>query len=316
MRLCLAAVALTAMVTMTSCTGQDIHRAASTTTSERSTAGQGSPPPLDCEGSTKGEVTGAPVVPSGAIAARLCGGLVDNAGFNMAWPADTLRGPLVARLADRLNRLEPYNQPSACTLVLSPGFDLVLAYPDGSRVWVDGDTSGTCANVTVRGGQRWTGADGVLHGTLALIQSHRRAVGPSDTHRGAATCPRNWNDVAYTAGADPVAPRDPVTVTACRYRLDRPEPGTITQSADGRLIGQVRLNKPRALIREVLTGSRVNPCGGVAYDLARTQDVLLIRDGYGDIQLVSTAPCWANQVSGERRYPSATLVSQVATLLS
>lgn len=312
----MVAVTIVAAATVSACTGQVTDSAESTTASGRLTASEpSSPPRLDCKRPSKGQVKGDPVVPSAAIAARLCGGLVDNAGFNRAWPADTLRGTMVARLVDRLNRLQPYEQPSVCEAILSPGFDLVLAYPDGSRVWVDGDTSGNCDNVAVRGGQRWTGADQVLRATVDLIESRRRVVGPTAVGTY-ADCPRNWNDVAYTAGADPVEPHHPVTVTACRYRLDRPEPGTITQSADGRLTAQVRVSNPRPLLGEVVNGSRLDPCGGVAYDLARTQEVLLVQEGYGDSQVVSTTPCWANQLSGQRRYPSATLTRRVTALLS
>jgi len=307
---------LTAAVTVIACSGPDVRSAETRNESERPSASQAPPARLDCIRSSKREVKGDPVVPSGAVAARLCGGLVDNAGFNMVWPADTLRGPAVARLVKRLNRLEPYKQPAVCEAVLSPGFDLVLAYPDGSRVWMDGDTSGNCANIAVRGGQRWTGADQVLRRALTLIESRRRVVGPTAVNRGEGTCPRRWNDVAYTGGADPVKPRDSVTVTACRYRLDRPEPDTITQSADGRLTNQVRVNSPGPLLREVINGSRVDPCGGVAYDLKRTQHVLLVRDGYGDTHVVSTTPCWASQLSGQRRYPSSTLTRRVTALLS
>lgn len=310
----MAALMIAAVTTMSACTGQ-VTDSADSTASVRSAVSESSSLRLDCKGPARRQVKGDPVVPSGAVAARLCGGLVDNAGFNMAWPADTLRGQEVARLVGRLNRLQPYEQPPVCEMILSPGFDLLLVYPDGSRVWIDGDTSGNCANVAVRGGQRWTGADQILRATVDLIESRRRVAGLTAVGTY-ATCPRAWNDVAYTAGADPLRPGHAVTVTACRYRLDRPEPGTITQSAGGRLTAQVRVSNPRPLLREVVNGSRLDPCDGVAYDLARTQEVLLVQDGYGDSQVVSTTPCWANQLSGQRRYPSATLTRSVTALLS
>lgn len=310
------AVAVLAAMVMTACTTQGGgHSAEQTGASLRPTAGSVSPARLDCKKPVKTQVQGEPAVPTGAVAARMCGGLVDNGGFNLAWPADTLHGPDVAQLVARLNHLEPFKQPPVCTLPLSPGFDLVLAYPDGSRVWAHDDTSGSCANVAVDGGRAWTGAAQLLHRTLALIESRRSVAGPVALG-GDLRCPREWNDVSFTAGADAVRPDSTVTVTACRYHLDRPEPGTSTQSADGRLTGQVRVNDPTPLLRDVADGSRVDPCGGVDYDLARTQDVVLVRDRYGDVQVVSTTPCWANQLTGQRRYPSHALAHRVALLLS
>lgn len=306
--------AVLAALAMTACTAQGERSLERPAASGHVAGTSVSHARLDCAAPLKTKVVGEPVVPAGAVAARLCGGLVDNAGFNLAWPADTLRGPEVAQLVARLNRLAPYKQRPPCTVPGSPGFDLVLAYPDASRVWVHGDTSGSCANVAVRGGRVWTGADKILRGTLALIESRRSVAGPAASNR-VARCPRKWNDVSYTAGAGPVRPGNPVTVTACRYRLDL-DPGTITQSADGRLTRQVRVTNPKRLVREVADGSRVDPCGGVAYDLSRTQDVLLVRDSYGDVQVVSTTLCWANELSGQRRYPGQALARRVAALLS
>ena len=312
-------VTLTVVVTLSACTNiaapsTEPSRELPTAASESSVAEGTSPVALDCKRTPKASVDGSPVVPLGAVAARLCGGLVDNAGFNMAWPGDTLRGPAVTRLVERLNGFEPFEQPSVCELVLSAGFDLVLAYPDGSRVRVDGDTSGNCAHVTVQGGQEWTGAAQLLRQTLTLIDSHRRTVNDASTDT-ALTCPRRWNNATYTAGATPVEPGDQVTVLACRYRLD-PEPSTITQSWGGKLVNSVRVREPQPLVREAVKRTRVDPCNGVAYDLAMTQDILLIQDRYADIHLVSTAPCWANRLSGPRRYPTPHLKRQVAALLS
>jgi hypothetical protein len=314
-------VALAVVVTLSACTNSaapstEPSPELPTAASQRSAAQEAPRVVLDCKRTpaTKGGVDGSPVVPPGAVAAQLCGGLVDNAGFNMAWPRDTLRGPAVTRLVERLNGFERFEQPSVCGLVLSAGFDLVLAYPDGSRVRVDGVTSGNCAHLTVQGGQRWTGADQLLRETLALIDTHRRTVNDASMDT-ALTCPRRWNNATYTAGAKPVEPGDQVTVLACRYRLD-PEPSTITQSWGGKLVHSVRVWKPQPLVREAVTRTRVDPCNGVAYDLALTQDILLIQDRHGDTHVVSTAACWANRLSGPRRYPTPHLTRQVASLIS
>lgn len=314
------AVTLTVVVALSACTNTaapstepspDLPTAAS----ESSVAEEESPVVLDCKRTPKRTVEGSPVVPPGAVAARLCGGLVDNGGFNMAWPGDTLRGPTVTRLVERLNGFEPFEQPSECESVGSAGFDLVLAYPDGSRVRVDGDTAGNCAHLTVRGGQRWTGADQLLRQALALIDNQRRTVKDASIATDPA-CPRQWNNVTYTAGAADVEPGDQVTVLACRYRLGPPEPRTITQSWDGKLVNSVRVKNPQPFVREAVTGTRVDPCNGVAYNLAITQNVLLIQDRYGDTHVVSTTACWANRLGGPRRYPTPPLARQVASLLS
>lgn len=313
------ATTLTVVVTLSACTNTaapstEPSPELPTAASERSVAEEESPVVLDCKRTPKRTVEGSPVVPPSAVAARLCGGLVDNGGFNLAWPGDTLRGPTVTRLVERLNGFEPFTQPSACDLVLSAGFDLVLAYPDGSRVRVDGDTSGNCAHLTVRGGQKWTGADQLLRQTLALIDKQRRTVRDASM-APALTCPRQWNNVTYTAGAAHVGPGDQVTVLACRYRLD-PEPSSTTQSWDGRLVNSVRVRNPQRLLPGAVTGTRVDPCNGVAYDLTLTQNVLLIQDRYGDTHVVSTTACWANDLSGTRRYPTPPLMRHVASLLS
>lgn len=274
------------------------------------------PENLDCSRPPSTNVAGAPVVPEGAVAARLCGGLVDNAGFNQVWPADTLRGTYVERLVARLNRLEPYAQPEGCTLVLSAPFDLVLLYRDGSKVWVNGDTSGSCENVAVLGGEVWAGAPAILRSALAIIARHRTDAGPLATI-GPPECPSNWNEVAYTAGAAPVLPGSPVALAACRYLLESPAPGTITQSADGVLEQQATAGvaTSTSIVRMVAEGSQSDPCGGVASDLDRTQDVVLVRDSLGDVHVVSTTPCWANDLTGVRRYPSEALVNAVTDLL-
>jgi hypothetical protein len=221
---------------------------------------------MTCTGPQKHNVVGAPVVPADAVAARLRGGQVDNAGFNLVWPADSLYGRDVHRLVAQLNRLKPYVQATSCTLALSPGFVLVLMYPNGSRVRVTGDTSGTYEHVTVHGGREWAGAPEVLRVMLNLVKTRRATDGPAAGIADAG-CPRRWNDVSFTAGADTVPPGTrSVTAVACRYRI-RLDPRYITQSADGALIRHARVNNPATLARALANGSRVDPCGGVDHDL-------------------------------------------------
>lgn len=273
------------------------------------------PGELSCTRPAAASVEGAPVVPDGAVAARLCGGQVDNGGFDMSWPADTLRGEYVARLVARLNGLSPYVQPDVCTTPGSPPFDLVLEYADGARVWAHGDTAGSCEHLTVDGGGRWRGSPGVLVAARRLIEEQRAEVGPARSAPAAATCPGSWNDVAYTDGASVLGPGSEVAVTACRYRLEKGDPATITQSWAGTLQHEAIVDDPQTVLRLVAAGSRADPCHGSSYDLDRTQDVLLVRDRYGDIHLVSTTPCWPNSLTGRRLYPSAELAGLVAGIL-
>lgn len=269
---------------------------------------------LGCSRPEEQEVKGAPVVPKGAVAARLCGGSIDNGGFNMLWPADTLRGAYVDRLVSRLNNLERYVEPNGCSLPYYPPFDLVLLYPDGLKVWAHGDTAGTCANFAVQGGEAWTGSMEVLNATQALIDAQRAKRGPPRSV-SPAQCPQSWNDVSYTAGAQTLRPRTEVSLTACRYRLDQGDPNTITQSWAGRLTAQIEVKDPKSLMRAIAQGSRTDPCDGVNYDLDRTQDTVLIWDAYGDVQVASTTPCWPYNFTGPRLYPSAALAESVGDLL-
>jgi hypothetical protein len=177
-----------------------------------------------------------------------------------------------------------------------------------------GDTAGNCEHVTVLGGEVWSGAPGILRTALTLVEDQRADTAPVAPIEPPA-CPPRWNAVSYTAGAADVAPGAPVAVTGCRYLLDPPDPGTITQSADGVLQQQAIVEDPATLVRLIAEGSRVDPCGGVAYDLERTQDVLLVRDSHGDVQAVSTTSCWANQLTGVRRYPGSGLAQAVAEVL-
>jgi hypothetical protein len=268
---------------------------------------------LDCDRPPAAPVAGDPVVPDGAVAARMCGGLIDNGGFNAEWPSDTLTGEYVDQLVARLNRLKPYEEPDGCTLPYSTPFDLVLRYPDGSKVWVHGDTSGTCENVAVDGGDVWSGAPGVRDSVREIVRQQRRettSVGDLE----APTCPDSWQDVSATIGADKVSPGDPVAVTACRYTLEQQDPKLTTQSSDGVLDKQVVADNANALVRLAADGSRSDPCGGGDYDLDRTQDVLLVRDSAGDVHVVSTVSCWPSELTGPRLYPSDALASAVDSL--
>ncbi len=69
-------VLLAAALSVTACTGQDLGSPEQTTTSKRPASSEASPLRLGCERPPKGRSQGDPVVPSGAVAARLCGGLV------------------------------------------------------------------------------------------------------------------------------------------------------------------------------------------------------------------------------------------------
>jgi hypothetical protein len=233
----------------------------------------------------------------------------------MVWPVDLLEDEYVDRLVGRLNRLEPYVQPEGCTLPLSPPFEIVLLYPDGSRVWAHGDPSGTCEHVTVQGGETWAGAPAILDTALAIIEDRRADIGPGEAV-DQPRCPSSWQDVSYTAGAAAVSPESRAAATACRYSLDRGDPATITQSWDGVLQQQATVEDVAAVLRMVAQGSRSDPCGGDAYDLERTQDVLLVRDSFGDVQVVPTEPCWANELTGVRRYPSETLANEISDILN
>lgn len=257
---------------------------------------------------------GEPVVPANPVAARLCGGLIDNGGFDMAWPSDALEGAPLSRVVSKLNNLPPYVEPEACDLPLSIGFNLVLAYPDGSTVLVNGDTSGSCEHVTVAGGSEWAGAPSVLDTLRDALRDQRAAVGPVDDPQ-AADCPQSWQDVAFTLDARSVEAGDPVAVTACEYRLENGDPNTITQSWDGTLVEQIVAERAQELVRQAVEGSRDDPCNGVAYELDHTQQILLVRDGWGDVHTVPTEPCWPSTFSGQRRYPTDSFRAAVNQLV-
>lgn len=268
---------------------------------------------LDCSAPVSDAVDGAPVVPTGAVAARLCGGQVDNAGIDVRWPADTLRGRFVDRLVTRLNAMAPYEEQEYCGLIAGPSYDLVLVYPDGAQVRVTASTAGNCAHLGGTGGPQWRDPGPVLDEARRLVREQRDGA---DAPAVAAACPPQWQDVWETAGAIPVGLDDPVAVTACRYDL-RLRARFIDESAHGALRDEVVVGDPDPLVRVALDGSRTDPCGGVAYDLDPTQDLLIVVDRWGDRHVVPTnAPCWPSTLSGPRRYPAETLAQEVAALLS
>lgn len=263
----------------------------------------------------KTPIDGSPAVPTGAIAARLCGGLIDNGGFNQLWPADTLRDDYVQPLVARLNGLAKYRQPEYCETIGGASFEIELLYRDGSRIWIEGNPAGNCAHIEVRGGEAWGGADGVLRHALALIEDQRAVTGrPASVEP--ANCPQSWQDVSNTAGVSPVTAGSRVAITACRYHLGPPEPNHITQSWQGTLRAQLAVKDPRTFLELLAENSRCDPCDGHDYELDRTQDILLIRDAFGDQHVVSTTPCWPNQATGQRRYPSDSLANAVADLFA
>lgn len=263
----------------------------------------------------KTPIDGSPTVPTGAIAARLCGGLIDNGGFNQLWPADTLRHDYVQPLVARLNGLAKYTQPEYCEAIGGPSFAIELLYRDGSKIWVEGDTAGNCAHIEVQGGEAWGGGDGVLRHALALI-GDQRAVVERAASVEPANCTQSWQDVFNTAGAAPVTTGSRVAITACRYHLGPPEPNHITQSWQGTLRAQLAVKDPRTFLELLAESPRFDPCEGHDNDLDRTQDILLIRDAFGDQQVVSTTPCWPNQATGQRQYPSDSLANTVADLFA
>ena len=278
------------------------------------TGGPVDPAAPDCQGPPAASVVeGAPAVPTGAAAARLCGGLIDNGGLNYYWPSDVLRGAAVGRLEDRVNDLQPFVQPQYCEAIGGPGFTVVLAYADGAQVRMSGGTAGNCASLDVDGGRSWADPAPVLDLALALIRQQRADL-PPPTDPAPPTCPEDWQSVGGTAGAAPVAAADPVTITACRYALQL-DPRHITQSADGVLRAQVGVDDPAVLVRAIARGSRVDPCGGHDFDLDRIQEVLLVQDRHGDVHVVSIARCEPNHLTGPRRYPDAALGDLVGLLL-
>lgn len=268
----------------------------------------------DCRPPARAEVEGSPAVPSGAVAARLCGGLIDNGGFNTYWPADVLEGTTVNRLEERLNTLRPFVQPNFCEAIGGVGYELVLAYPDGTEVSLIGTTAGNCANIQVEGGQAWRGGPQMLDLALKLIDEQREASAPAATIQP-PDCPNEWQDVGSTAGAHPVDPQDAVAVTACRYLLQLDRRRFIDQSADGRLRSQRSVAAAAPLLRMITQGSTVDPCDGHDYNLDPVQDVLLVRDQNGDSHVISTTRCERNELTGHRLYPSEDLKAAVAGVL-
>lgn len=283
-------------------------------------------PALDCLTPARKTVRGAPVVPRGVVAARLCGGQIHNGGLNHVWPADVLTGTRAAALVDQLNRLRPYRQPSGCTLPLETPFDLVLQYPTGRRVLIHGDTSGTCAHLSVQGGREWRGSRVIRGLALSLIRDQRNeqmVANPSVFHAVQPGCPEEWQDLSQTLDLGNGAAVDGrVLMTACEYRLQLDQ-RFISQSAKGQLVSQVEVDDPTAMMREVRRGSRIDPCDGREYTLDAIQRVLIISDSLGDMHVVPTEPCWGYSLGGHRiygpsagtMYPTDALIDKVIELL-
>jgi hypothetical protein len=265
---------------------------------------------LDCARPDERPVRGAPVVPDGAVAARMCG-RSGNGGFDTAWPIDTLTGNDAEQLADELNAMPPYDPTADYGCTTRVPFDLVLRYADGRRVWIEGARK--CGLVSVQGGQKWNGAATLSDLALRLI-GQRRAAHPATNAPVPPQCPLKWSNVADTIGAKPVTAASEVAVTACQYRLDPGSPRFASERATGRLDLQAVVNQPAAMLRTALAGTPTDPCNGQNYALAAVQHLLIVRDRFGDISVVSTEPCWPSTLSGTSRYPSSTLAAEVARL--
>jgi hypothetical protein len=213
----------------------------------------------------------------------------------------------------RVNQMRPFVQPRLCEAVGGSSFDLMLAYADGSRVLLKGTVAGNCAHMEAPNGSSWTGSQQILNEALALIYQHRRLEDPSQ-HPAPPRCPEQWQDVFTTTNVAPLRPGAPAGVTACRYRL-RLNPQHIDQSANGSQLDQVVVTKPVSLLSRIRAGGTADPCQGRDYRLDPTQELLLIRNVWGDINVVTAnAPCWPNTLTGERRYPSQALADEVASL--
>lgn len=271
------------------------------------------PSSLDCSPVADTEVTGDPAVPGGAIAARFCGGQADNGGIDRLLRDDVLTAARTTELVDRLNTMTPFVQQQPCRLIGGASYGLVLLYPDGSRVRLNGYTGG-CPTLEVEGGAVWSEAADILQVTQRLINEQRAAEPPPAEAAPAARCPEIWNDVYETADAEDVQAGQPMAITACRYKLDLSDRTIISQSAPGVLVDSVSPKDPARLFELVGQGGGADPCRGVAYNLDATQDVLLVRDRYGDTHVVPTAPCWPSRLMGSTRYPSPTLALEVRRL--
>lgn len=269
---------------------------------------------LDCARPAAAPVTGSPVVPEKAVAIRLCGRERSAAGFDAAWPGDTLTGEGAASLTAAINDLAPYDAGADPACPRTEPFALVLRYADGSRVWLRGDGGADCARLTVRGGQVWSGAADISALALQLIDQ-QRTQRPGTRDPIPPLCPQEWRNVATTIGVGPVTPDDTVAMTACQYRLETPDGFSLTDpDATGRLDLQAVVGDPRSLLHAATEGSPEDPCDGRSFRLAATQRVLILRDVHGDIQVVPTERCWASTLSGTAAYPSPALVAQVADL--
>lgn len=277
---------------------------------------------LSCDETVEQPVAGAPAVPADAVAARLCGRIPNETGFDSVWPGDVLTEAAAADLAARLNALEPFagspTTPSAADLAScrqrAPAFTLVLRYADGTRVLVDSGASADCELLSVDGGQAWVGASAIRAAALQAIDGQRAERGPLGPPV-APLCPKRWAKVADIFGAAPVTAATPVAVTACQYQLDD-ERGNLRAggAARGVLAWERVVRDPQDVMSAALAGVPEDPCGGEAYDLATTQRILLVRDGYGEIHVVSDEPCWPSTLTGEPRYPVSALAGRLAAL--
>ncbi|MFL6061308.1 MAG: hypothetical protein ACJ72E_08760 [Marmoricola sp.] len=261
---------------------------------------------LDCAPSPDRAVSGTPVVPAGAVAVRLCGRSADPSGFESAWPADTRTGADAAHVAAAINALRPLDGSHSRPCFVSVPFELVLRYSDGRRV----TTSGTRCNGLTVGSRSWMGPASISDLVLRLIDQQRDAIGPRPSPIP-AQCPLKWQNLGATLGARPVSAGDDVAVTACQYRLGDRRVNRSTGSLDFQSI----LTEPTSVLADALTGTQTS-CARLEDTLARVQQVLIVRDAYGDIHLVPADRCRTNTLAGRSQYPSAALVTDLADLFA
>ncbi|MBM7790756.1 hypothetical protein [Tenggerimyces flavus] len=209
-----------------------------------------------------------PLVPTGAVVARLCPAL-DKSDKLYVEPDPADLAPVlrtgVDQLVTKVNGLPAVQPNFACNQDLGPMFDLLLAYPDGSTKVVTFEMRG--CQYARSGSEFRQGGPGIAELFRTLVKQQNPA--PSGTE----TCPGPSGGVGTpkNTGTGEFVRPGATTALICG--------ALVNVALDSLIVGKVATTGVDQLVDELNQLTAVNPVGACRDDLGATYDLYL---GYPD----------------------------------